>query len=320
VLDRTVSSSHLTLTLSGDTVSAHDHSKNGTFVNDRRVTEAPLQTGDRIRVGMTELQLLVPPVANDAPTVIAGPGDRTAPRQAVSHPAPVAAARRASKFGDTGPYKTAGQPQQPAKAPESRPAENAKRKRPPNKIRRLLLVGAPVLLVMVVAMWLSERKPTPPGHGRPPKDKVQPQADKQSVPVRQGLVVDVLTEFGHINLGAYPAEVKATLERGRDYYLDRGLPGRRYNACRAWCDVHSRLSGADAQLLANCISTVETELTKKFKDDSTDVEVRARQTPFDYVGLKRLLDGIVDEFPDPDDPRYAWAKQKLNKYDKSRKR
>ena len=319
VLDRAVSSSHLTLTLSGDTVTARDHSKNGTFVNDKRINEAQLQSGDRIRVGMTELQLLVQPAADDAPTVVAVPVDKTEPRRVVTAgPVPAAAARPASKKGDSGPYKSAVMPPEAAKAPQSSPSAHEKPKQPPNKIRRLLLVGAPVLLVMIVAMlWMDSGKNNLPGKVKSPSaDAARPQAGRPSDSVPRGLVVDVVSTFGSINLGAYAPEVKAALVLGKDQYL-RGIPGQRYNAIITWSGVYSKLSGADAQALANCISTIERALAEDFKKDSAKIEILVKQK--NYSSLLDVLDEVVGEFPVVGESRHDWASRMRSRYGGHRK-
>jgi hypothetical protein len=59
--DPKVSRSHALIEVTSDAIVARDlHSKNGIFVNDRRVTIAVLQSGDRLRIGGTTLRISIP--------------------------------------------------------------------------------------------------------------------------------------------------------------------------------------------------------------------------------------------------------------------
>ena len=128
--------------------------------------------------------------------------------------------------------------------------------------------------------------------------------------------MDVVSTFGSINLGAYAPEVKTELLLGKEQYL-RGVPGQRYNALLTWHGVYSKLSGGDAQTLANCISTIERALAEEFKQDSAKIEILVKQK--NYAILLDVLDEVVGEFPVVGESRHDWASRMRSRYGGHRK-
>jgi hypothetical protein len=303
--DKTVSGSHATITIAAGVATIRDHSKNGTWVNGRRITDARLAIGDRVKVGLTELRLASEPMSVDAPTVIATEMDRTKVRPPVP-PSPQPAPK---KKEDSGPYRAAAPSDEEtkrraAKAAASKKSEGkkAESKQKPGKARRLILVAVLGLVVVIAAMvFMTPQKPRRPG-GHPPPQPPPPPRDTT------GKVVDVDRAWTEVNLAALAPDVKQQLEHGKELY-DHKIPGNAFNAVIAWKEAVRNLQGNDAGIVNDCIFTVAREVDAKFRQDSSDFVILRNSGRDREAAMK--LDRITLDIPDPADRRYSWAKNLL---------
>gem|GEM_PF-4270045 len=297
--DKTVSGAHATITVTEDKVIIRDHSKNGTFVNGRKVSEAQLRIGDRIRVGTTNLQFCAEPVATDAPTVIASPEERTRVQKER-----VAAAQ--VKKDDSGQYRVVEQPKAARTVPGAKPPVGKKKKPGADpkaaKRRKLILVGIFTACCMMLICALL----TP---GKEEKDESNDTSDTTEVPgTVPPMRVDIDFEFRKIKLNELPDEVHRFLDVGKDRYDLRGqVDGRLYGAIDIWEESVDSLSGDNASALRNCIYTAKLELENNFKADSTAVELYMNQE--DSTNACRKLEKIIQDIPSYTDHRHAWAKE-----------
>ncbi len=146
-----VSREHLTISQTGGAVAVQDHgSANGTFLNEKQITQATLASGDVLRLGSEGPELVIefeaaaegatilagsahpsPPTAFAAPsvpgpaTVLHDSGHAAAPARAAAAPAKVEAKVDATVLHKAPPPPAAPMPAQKIAAPPSRAAEES---------------------------------------------------------------------------------------------------------------------------------------------------------------------------------------------------
>jgi pSer/pThr/pTyr-binding forkhead associated (FHA) protein len=320
--DRAVSSTHATITVTGDGVSVRDHSSNGTFVNGAKVAAQQLKVGDRIRLGRTDAQVRTEPAPDQSRTVMVdAPEEKTRIRRAVepaaAAPSP-AAVRPAEKKEDSGPFQPVQPPPRRAEPPAPQKPPVAK---PPNKALRLALVGTLAFVSVITIMLFTTPQPKKKRRvnvvkprERETTETVLP--DTSTLP--SGRIVLVETEYGRIDTAAYTESVRHSLGLGRSYYDASKRPGSLLNAIVEWEGVRGQLRKADAEALGNCLKTAKAELDDRYSRMEKQALTLTKQER--YAEAAQVLDEIMDEFPRPDDKQFRWAKNERMKIQKHLKK
>ncbi|MEO0128673.1 MAG: FHA domain-containing protein [candidate division WOR-3 bacterium] len=275
--DSTVSGSHCTITFKDGEFVITDHSKNGTFVNGKKISQIILNDGDEIRVGLTKLlfQFTRKPVIKED-------------RQEIVQKIPEVSEEetKIKRIEETERRKVFSSPK-------------AKKER---KIKPIMIVIPTVIVVLGVIYLLSS----------PPQEKKEPTTpQKQDEKRVVGELVDIEEAYKRLDIENLASEIKNKIAYGKEKYDGKKRAnGNLYEAIKAWKEAAVVLDWERKKILEGMVYTAEYELKAKLDTLWRDANTLFKSGEKKEVAY--LLKVITETIPDPENDNYKKAKKWLS--------